>query len=104
MAVRPTITRTLLTRGAWVAALLVVALAMRGCGRMSGTYEARDGGRIEFSGSNAYITIYPAPTMPAEYSLDGDKVILTVSGEPMVLTRRGDRLEGGPFGMTFIKQ
>ena len=104
MAPRQPISPTLLTRSACLAALLMAAVSLRGCDRMSGTYEAKDGGRIEFTGSNAYITIYPAPTMPAEYSLDGDKVILTVSGEPMVLTRKGDRLEGGPFGMTFIKQ
>ncbi|HVP74183.1 MAG TPA: hypothetical protein VMS30_10625 [Phycisphaerales bacterium] len=104
MAARQTINRSLLTRGAFLVALLVAALSLRGCNRMSGTYEAQGGGRIEFSGSNAYITIYPAPTMQAEYSLDGDKVILTVTGEPMVLTRNGDRLEGGPFGMTFVKQ
>lgn len=83
---------------------MAAALALPGCGRMSGTYQDEGGSKIEFKGDNAYISIFPAPTMQAEYEIEDDKVIIKVSGESMVLTRNGDKLEGGPFGMTFIKK
>jgi hypothetical protein len=87
--------------------LLATAIGwLAGCGGMSGKYQATDGGgdSIEFQGDRVYVTITPAPTIPGEYEVEGDKVIITVGGQSMALSRRGDTLEGGPFGMTFVKQ
>lgn len=85
--------------------LVLACFALTGCGGMSGTYEAKnDEGKIEFKGDRAYISISPAPTMVGEYEIDGDKVIVKVNDQSMVLTRHGDTLEGGPFGMTFVKK
>ena len=89
---------------AWAIVLLAVVFGLPGCDGLTGTYEAEGGNKIEFMGDNAYVSIYPAPTVQAQYELEDDKVIITVSGEPMVLTRTGDKLEGGPFGMTFVKK
>ena len=92
-------------RAAALGMLLVASLALVGCGGMSGTYEAKNNeGKIEFKGDRAYVSITPAPTMVGEYEVDGDKVIVKVNEQSMVLTRRGDTLEGGPFGMTFVKK
>lgn len=84
--------------------LWLVTLALSGCGDMSGTYAGEGGNKIEFEGDAAYVTIYPAPAMQAEYEVDADKVIIRASGDAIVLTRRGDTLEGGPFGMKFVRQ
>jgi hypothetical protein len=88
-----------------IALLAPVIAALAACGGMSGKYEAADGGgdSIEFQGDRVYVTITPAPTIPGEYEIEGDKVIITVGGQSMALSRRGDTLEGGPFGMTFVK-
>lgn len=92
-------------RAAALGMLLVACLAPVGCGKMSGTYEAsNDQGKIEFKGDRAYVSISPAPTMVGEYEIDGDKVIVKVNEQSMVLTRHGNTLEGGPFGMTFVKK
>lgn len=84
--------------------LTLMTLALTGCGDMSGTYAAEGGNKIEFEGDVAYVTIYPAPAMQAEYEVNSDKVIIRASGDAIVLTLRGDTLEGGPFGMKFVRQ
>ncbi len=96
--------------------LLLLAPVAGGCdgtsgagSGLSGTYQAQDDSRdtIEFKGDRVYITFSPAPTMVGEYELDDDKVILTVSGgsgPSIVLTRRGNALEGAPFRKAFIKK
>jgi hypothetical protein len=104
---------------AWFALLLILPILASGCDGvtggglgnedMSGIYEAQDdsGDRIEFKGERVYITFNPAPTMVGEYELDDDKVILTISGgsgQSIVLTRKGDALEGAPFRKAFIKK
>ena len=82
-----------------------MAINLAGCGGMSGTFESDDkSGTIEFKGDHAYVSISPAPTMAGEYEVDGDKIIIKVNGQSMVLTRHGDTLEGGPFGMKFVKK
>lgn len=100
-------------RYAAIAGLLVIgllALVLVSCGGegLSGVYRESAGGddTIEFKGDRVYITISPAPTMAGEYEVDGDKIILTIAGsggQTMVLTRKGDTLEGGPFGKSFVK-
>jgi hypothetical protein len=104
---------------AWFAFLLILPILASGCGGVaggglgsediSGIYQAQDdsGDRIEFKGERVYITFNPAPTMVGEYELDDDKVILTISGgngQSIVLTRKGDALEGAPFRKAFIRK
>lgn len=95
----------------FLAAALILTLTVlaAGCERMAGTYQAQGDSRdtIEFKGDKVYITISPAPTMVGEYEIDDDKVILTIEGsggQHLVLTRKGDSLEGAPFGKVFVKQ
>ena len=88
-----------------IALLVVVAASLNGCGDVSGTYQAEDkSDTIEFKGDRAYVTISPAPTIAGDYEIDGDKVIIRVNGQSMVFTHRDSTLDGGPFGMKFIKQ
>lgn len=101
-AVAPFIT---IVRTRLACALLTSCLLLAGCGGMSGTYEnAESGNKIEFTGDSVYVTIAPAPTIAGTYEIDGEKVILKMEGQSIVLTRKGSSLEGGPFGMTFARK
>jgi len=81
-----------------------ISLSLVGCkDGVSGTYQGQGGDTIEFDGSKVYVTMSPAPTLAGEYEIDGNKVILKVGGQSLVLTRNGDTLEGGPFGETYTK-
>jgi hypothetical protein len=96
----------LAARLARVVALALLALGVAGCdGGLSGAYEdSTSDSRIEFSdGSKVYITMM-GTTMAGEYEVDGDKVIITANGQNMVLTLKGNALEGGPLGMRFVKR
>jgi len=83
---------------------MAIVAFLAGCGdSVSGTYEGQGGDKIEFDGSKVYVTMSPAPTLAGEYEVDGNKVILKVAGQSLVLTKNGDTLEGGPFGQTYTK-
>jgi len=86
------------------AAMIAALPFLAGCSDgVSGTYEGKSGDTIEFDGGKVYVSMSPAPTLAGEYEMDGDKVILKVAGQSLVLTHRGDTLEGGPFGETYTK-
>lgn len=91
------------------AAALVILLAvafLTGCGKsMSGTYEdTGSASNIEFKdGGKVYVTLMGA-TAAGEYEVDGERIILKTNGQSLVLTQHGDTLEGGPFGMKFVKK
>jgi hypothetical protein len=50
---------------------------------------------------NAYVTVMGIE-QPAQYKLDGDRVILTAGGQGIVFTKKGDVLETGQ-GVTHMK-
>jgi hypothetical protein len=100
-------------RAAGLAALTLLAGACDGTSGagagLAGIYEAQDDSRdtIEFRRDRVYVTFSPAPTMVGHYEIDGDKVILTMSGgggQSIVLTRKGDALEGAPFRKALVRK
>ncbi len=95
--------RPVLSRAVAVAAALSLAL-LAGCGGgLSGTYLGAGEDKLEFRGDKVYVSIWPAPTLEGEYEVDGDRVLLQVAGQTLVLTHDGDKITGGPFGQTFTK-
>ena len=85
--------------------LLVMSAALVGCGnRVSGTY-ADDAGvtRYTFAGNGAVTIQVLGAEVDAEYSLDGDKVLVSSAQGTVVLMRRDDRLYG-PMGLELIRQ
>ena len=85
--------------------LLLMSAALIGCGNgVSGTY-ADDAGvtRYTFAG-NGGVTIHVlGAEVEAEYSLDGDKVLVSSAQGTVVLQRRDDRLYG-PMGLELTRQ
>lgn len=87
------------------AVIAVFALLSAGCGaRMSGTWCDEAGlGSLEFEeNGTAYMTTFGG-TIACTYELDGERVILKGPNGSQVLTRRGDRLDGG-LGFSFVKR
>ena len=83
----------------------VLALLLSGCGGgMSGTYEEENGlGTLEFQEDGTVYVSVLGVTVAGEYELDGSRVIVAGPNGEQVLTRDGDRLEGG-FGMRYVKR
>jgi len=83
----------------------LLMFVLTGCGGMSGTYEEVGGkDTIEFrSGSTVYMSFF-GTTVAGEYEVDGDRVVLTFPDGSLVLTIKGDTLEGGPLGETYQKK
>ncbi|MEX0707352.1 MAG: hypothetical protein WD078_05265 [Woeseia sp.] len=80
-------------------------LLAAGCGNgLSGSYADETGvTRYEFqSGGRARISVLGS-TVNAEYTLDGDKVLVTSPQGTVVLKRDGDRLYG-PMGLELLRQ
>ncbi len=75
------------------AVLLGFTLTLSGCGdSLAGKKYVEESGNdgIEFkSGNKAYVTLM-GHTIEAEYSTDGDKVLIKANGQNLVLTRTGD--------------
>jgi len=80
-------------------------LLSAGCGNgMSGTFEDEAGvTRYEFEpGGGARISVLGA-TVAAEYTRDGDRILVTSPQGTVVLTRKGDTLYG-PTGLELLRQ
>ncbi|RZV37243.1 MAG: hypothetical protein EX272_05815 [Chromatiales bacterium] len=85
--------------------LLVISAALVACGnRVSGTY-TDDAGvtRYTFAGNGAVTIHVLGAEVDAEYSLDGDKVLVSSAQGTVVLLRRDGRLYG-PMGLELIRQ
>jgi len=85
--------------------LLVMAAALVACGsRVSGTY-TDDAGvtRYTFASGGAVTIHVLGAEVDAEYSLDGDKILVSSAQGTVVLMRRDDRLYG-PMGLELIRQ
>jgi ABC-type uncharacterized transport system auxiliary subunit len=91
-------TRTCLT-------LLLIAALLAGCGdEVSGTYADEAGvTRYAFAGDGAVTIHVLGAEVDAEYSLDGDKILVSSAQGTVVLMRRDDRLYG-PMGLELIRQ
>jgi ABC-type uncharacterized transport system auxiliary subunit len=86
-------------------ALLLITAALVGCGdEIVGTY-ADDAGvtRYAFAGDGAVTIHVLGAEVDAEYSLDGDKILVSSAQGTVVLMRRDDRLYG-PMGLELIRQ
>ena len=83
----------------------VLALLLGGCGGgMSGTYVEESGlGTLEFQEDGTVYVSVLGVTMAGEYEVDGRRVIVEGPSGAQVLTREGDRLDGG-LGMTYRKR
>jgi hypothetical protein len=91
--------RTTMTR----ALLVALALLPGGCGaRLSGTWaEASGQGQLQFeSDGTAWLTTFGG-TIACSYEIDGDHVLLRGPNGTVVLTRRGDTLQGG-LGCSYV--
>lgn len=79
--------------------VLLAALILAACGSsngISGTYTNKNGMSIKFESGKAYMTSFIGTTTESDYTVDGDKIILKMSGGPgMVLTRNKDGSIGG---------
>jgi len=85
--------------------LTALVLAAAGCAeRLAGTYADEAGrGRLEFQDDGTvYMTTF-AGTIACTYDVDGEHVILKGPNGTQVLTRHGDRLDGG-LGLCFVKR
>ncbi len=85
--------------------LVLLALALPACGAgMSGTYAAGVGpGQLEFENNGTvYMTAF-GETFACKYEVDGNHVIVKGPNGSQVMTKEGDRLDGG-LGMTFVKR
>lgn len=88
-------------RCAQVVVLLVLVLA--GCSKgMAGVYQEVDGVNvIEFRTNGVcYLTAFGS-TNKGEYEIDGERVMLKFASGTIVLTKHGDRLDGGPDGAAY---
>ena len=83
----------------------LLALLLSACGGgMSGTYEEENGlGTLDFREDGTVYVSVLGVTVAGEYELDGERVIIAGPNGEQVLTRDGNRLEGG-IGMRYVKR
>lgn len=95
-----------------LAALLLSALLLYGCGGVEGKYtheeEIPDGGTakmtLELKGDHkAVLTMAGgmlgnSMSVEGTYEVDGDDVAVTIDGDEQVFTRKGKKLVGNAFG------
>jgi len=84
---------------------LPLVLFLGACGGgMTGTYADEDGvSSLEFKDDGTVYMSLLGVTVEGEYELDGKRVIIAGPNGSQVLTKNGERLEGG-LGMTYVKQ
>lgn len=82
-----------------------VLFAAAGCGgALTGTYQDEAGETsYEFRSDGRASISMLGITVDAEYTLDGDKVLITSPQGTVVLTRSEDRLYG-PMGLELVRQ
>lgn len=88
-----------------IVTLLMGVLLIAGCGKdLDGTYVDRAGvTQYEFRpGGRARISVLGS-TVSAEYTVDGDRVLVTSPQGTVVLKRDSDRLYG-PMGLELVRQ
>jgi hypothetical protein len=90
------------------AALLLAflgGLAVQACGAgrgLAGEYEEESGvGSLDFQADGRVYVSFLGVTVAGEYELDGARVIVKGPNGSQVLTRNGERLEGG-LGLTYV--
>ncbi len=75
---------------------VVPAFMLTGCDNISGDYGGENcvWSKISFkSGGTAYITSKNGNEIPAQYTVDGDKISITMPQAGIVMTKKGDVLE-----------
>ena len=84
---------------------VLLALLLAGCGGgMTGTYDEASGlSSLDFQDDGTVYVSVLGVTVAGEYELDGKRVIVEGPNGKQVLTRDGDRLEGG-LGMSYQKR
>jgi hypothetical protein len=94
-------------RAAALLIALLATLAAHGCGDgggLSGEYEEESGvGSLDFQSDGTVYVSFLGVTVAGEYELDGARVIVKGPNGSQVLTRKGERLEGG-LGMTYVRK
>jgi len=85
--------------------LPLAILLVTGCSdRLSGLYVDRDGvTTYEFRDDGQAVIFVLGARITAEYTIDGDKVLVTSPQGTIVLTRKGDQLLG-PMGMELVPE
>jgi hypothetical protein len=87
--------------------LALLWLAVPACGPgggLAGQYEEESGvGSLDFQADGTVYVSYLGVTVAGEYELDGARVIVKGPNGSQILTRNGERLEGG-LGLTYVRK